>query len=223
MTSRISEPELVIFDCDGVLVDSEVLVIEVESRLLTEAGFPISMDELSDRCVGLNYRDMMAMLANDFGRPIPERLSEEIQAAALAEFPERLEPVRGMTQLLASLKSRRCVASSSDVDRLTLSLGLTQLDAFFDPAHVYSAQMVEQGKPEPDLFLFAAEQCGVEPQSCLVLEDSPHGVTAGVAAGMEVVGFVGGRHARPTLRERLTAAGATTVIDHPSELAARLA
>lgn len=209
--------ELVIFDCDGVLVDSEAIVIEIESVLLAEAGFVLTPDEIADRFVGLSYPDMMRLLADDFGRPVPDGLSERIQLDALAAFPERLQPVRGMPDLLAGLDANpgvgRCVGSSSDLDRIRLSLDVTGLADFFHPAHLFSAQMVSRGKPAPDLFLHAAEQVGADPAGCLVIEDSPHGVTAALDAGMRVLGFVGGLHARPSLTDRLAAAGAEVIVD----------
>lgn len=211
-------PKLIVFDCDGVLVDSEVIVIEVEAELLSAAGFAISAEQIADRYVGLSYPDMMAGLKQDFGREVPDGLSSQIQEAALAAFPGRLEPVRGMSEFLRDLTLPRCVASSSVMDRIGLSLELTGLGQHFEPEHVFSAQMVKRGKPAPDLFLLAAERLDVPPADCLVIEDSPHGVAAALAAGMEVIGFVGGLHARPSLRTRLEAAGATTVVDSPDAI-----
>lgn len=210
--------ELLIFDCDGVLVDSEVIVIEIEADLLTAAGFPVTTDEIADRFVGLSYPDMMTMLEADHGRPVPAELSATIQRDAVAAFPDRLQAVGGMTEFLAGLTLPRCVASSSDLDRVQLSLDVTDLAPHFDPEHVFSAQMVQNGKPAPDLFLHAANRVGIDPASCLVIEDSPHGVTAAIAAGMRVLGFVGGKHARPSLARRLADAGATTVIDDPRDI-----
>lgn len=214
--------ELVIFDCDGVLVDSEVLVIEIEADLLGRAGFAVSADDIVDRFVGLSYGDMMAALEADFGRPVPDDLSHRIQADALAIFPSKLRPVEGMGELLAGLEGPRCVASSSKLDRIRLSLDVTGLDAHFDPDHVFSTQMVARGKPAPDIFLHAAERLGVAPHRCTVVEDSPHGVSAAVAAGIPVVGFIGGSHARASLRDRLVEAGADVVVDDAAELAERL-
>jgi len=210
--------ELVVFDCDGVLVDSEVVVIEIEADLLTEAGFAITADQIADRFVGLSYPDMMNELETDFGRPVPAALSERIQRDAVAAFPERLQAVAGMYDLLRTLEAPRCVASSSNLDRVELSLDVTELAPFFETDHVFSAQMVDSGKPAPDLFLHAADQLDTDPQACVVVEDSPHGVTAAMAAGMRVIGFVGGRHARPSLTARLTAAGADVIIDDPQQI-----
>jgi len=215
--------DLVIFDCDGVLVDSEAITIEVESQLLTHAGFAISADEIAERYVGLSYASMMAGLEAQFGRPVPDGLSDQIQTEVLAAFPQQLEPVAGVADLLAGLDRPRCVASSSDLDRVEFSLHITELALHFEPSSLFSAQMVDNGKPAPDLFLHAAATLGVDSAACIVVEDSPHGVTAALAAGMEVVGLVAGGHARPSLRDRLHAAGAPHVAETTTDLAELLA
>lgn len=214
--------DLIVFDCDGVLVDSEALVVEVEAKMLTAAGFRTTAEEIIERFVGLSYATMMTQLAVDHGRPVPEALSRQIQQAALDEFPARLQPVPGVEELLSELALPRCVASSSDLDRITLSLDITGLARHFDHDGIFSAQMVERGKPAPDLFELAASQLGVDPSACLVIEDSPAGVTAATAAGMEVVGFLAGGHATPNLGARLLAAGASEVFTTADKLAARL-
>lgn len=211
--------QLVVFDCDGVLVDSEALVMDVEAAMLTEAGFPLSTDEIADNYIGLSYRSMMADLAARYGRPVPELLSQQIQQAALDRFPDHLQPVAGMAQLLSASDRDRCVASSSDVARIELSLRVTGLAEHFEPNTIFSAQMVENGKPAPDLFLLAASTLGAEPASCLVIEDSTAGVTAARAAGMAVVGLVAGGHARPHLGQRLLTAGASRVFERVDQLA----
>lgn len=221
----VTGQELIVFDCDGVLVDSEALVIEIESAMLTEAGFPLTVDEVAQTCVGLSYPDMMTMLGERFGRPVPHELSERIQREALAAFPERLTALPGMVDLLAGLAARdvpRCVASGSDVDRIELSLDVTDLAPYFEPSAIFSAEMVPRGKPFPDLFLHAADRLDRDPAACLVIEDSPHGVTAAVAAGMPVIGLVAGGHARPGLADRLLAAGAERVVETVEELAVHL-
>jgi HAD superfamily hydrolase (TIGR01509 family) len=214
--------DLVVFDCDGVLVDSEALVVEVEAEMLTAAGFPITPDEIIERFVGLSYTTMMAELGTDNGRPVPDELSQRIQRAALDEFPARLRPVPGIDELLAGLALPRCVASSSDLDRIELSLAVTGLAGYFETDRIFSAQMVERGKPAPDLFELSASRLGVAPSRCLVIEDSPAGVTAAAAAGMEVVGFVAGGHASEGLGDRLLAAGASEVFPTAEKLAARI-
>ena len=216
-------PKLLVFDCDGVLVDSEALVVEVEAELLTAAGFPITAEEITERFVGLSYGSMMAALGAEHGRPVPDELSRRVQQAALDEFPSRLRPVPGIGDLLAALDGDRCVASSSDLDRIQLSLTVTGLDDHFEPDHIFSAQMVARGKPAPDLFELAADRLEAAPASCLVIEDSPAGVSAARAAGMAVVGLLAGGHARPGLGERLVAAGAKLTFDTVAELGDHLA
>ena len=215
-------PDLIVFDCDGVLVDSEALVVEVEAELLTAAGFAITAEEITERFVGLSYQSMMEALAEDHGRPVPDELSERVQQAALDEFPTRLKPVQGMDSLLAGLRTPRCVASSSDLARIELSLAVTGLSGYFEPDRIFSAQMVKRGKPAPDLFELAASRLDVAPSACLVVEDSPAGVTAASAAGMHVVGFVAAGHATPSLGDRLLEAGAGEVVASTEALAARL-
>lgn len=214
--------ELLIFDCDGVLVDSEALVMEVEAAMLTAAGYPITVDEIADRFVGLSYATMLDELGAEHGRPVPAALGRRVRQAALDELSHRLRPVKGIEALLEGLDRPRCVASSSDLDRIELSLTVTELGRFFEPGTVFSAQMVERGKPAPDLFELAAARLGAEPRTCMVIEDSPAGVTAARAAGMDVVGLVAGRHARPDLADRLLAAGARAVFETAAALADHL-
>lgn len=212
--------DLIIFDCDGVLVDSEIIAVEIEARVLTEAGFPMTVDDVIETCVGLSYPDMVLLLEQRFGRPVPEALNQQMQQMTLDEFPRHLKPVPGIAELLTGSTKDRCVASSSDPDRIAMSLGLTGLKPLFSDDRLYSAAMVDNGKPAPDLFLHAAGTLGHAPERCLVIEDSPHGVEAARAAGMDVIGFVGGGHARPALANRLQAAGATTIVDHHDTIAA---
>jgi len=213
--------ELVVFDCDGVLVDSEVLVVEVEAELLTAAGFELTAAEIIDRFVGLSYTTMMQTLEADYGREIPEDLSKRVQEAALDRLRREVRPVPGVAEALAELtrsRQRLCVASSSDLDRVTMSLAVSGIDQHFAPEAIFSAQMVEQGKPAPDLFLHAARTVGVAPERCIVIEDSPHGVEGAVAAGMAVVGLTAGGHAGPALARRLSEAGADAVFATVAEL-----
>ncbi len=211
MSPPYSPPTHLIFDCDGVLVDSEIIAVDVESHLLTEAGFAITPDEIADRFVGLSYASMLEGLEQQFGRALPIGLIPRIEQLVLDEFPGRLTAVEGIDLLLHESPVPRAVASSSDLDRIHQSLALTSLDRHFDDDLVFSAQMVDRGKPAPDLFLLAAERLGADPASCLVIEDSPHGVTAALSAGMQVVGLLAGSHARPSLGERLRQAGAEHV------------
>ena len=215
--------DLLVFDCDGVLVDSEALVMEVEAQMLTDAGFPLTTDEIAEHYVGLSYESMMADLGRRHGRPVPADLSRAVQQAAIDRFPDHLRPVPGMPDLLAGSDRPRCVASSSDLDRIELSLRVTGLAPLFSDHTIFSAQMVERGKPAPDLFELAAATLGFEAGACLVIEDSTAGVEAARAAGMEVVGLVAGGHARPQLGQRLLDAGAARIFERSADLADFLA
>jgi HAD superfamily hydrolase (TIGR01509 family) len=214
--------QLVIFDCDGVLVDSEKLMIHYESIGLRDAGFDIAAEEIAERYIGLSYTDMKAGLAEQFKRTVPDGLLETIEAEVLSRYETELEPVEGMAELLGDLLQPSCVGSSSRPDRIALSLEVTGLGSFFSPDRIFSATMVSRGKPAPDLFQHAAAMCGVNPTGCVVVEDSPHGVAAAVAADMAVVGFSGAGHASSALTQRLREAGASTVATSASELATEL-
>lgn len=213
------QAELVIFDCDGVLVDSEMLATQVESVHLRTVGIDLTPEEVADRYVGLSTSTMTGLIFEEFGVEVGEDFFAEAGALIAAEFDRSLAPVPGMAHALASLELPRCVASSSDPTRISHSLDLTGLQSFFEPHRIFSATMVKRGKPAPDLFLHAAEQCGVHPDLCVVVEDSTPGVTAAVAAGMRVIGFTAGGHCGPKHADRLRAAGADAVISVASELA----
>lgn len=216
---------LLIFDCDGVLVDSEVLVVEIEAELLTDAGFPHTAGEIIERYVGLSYPSMMADIARRSGRAVPDGLRAQVETAAFDRLSRDLRPVDGMAALLAEATRRarpRCVASSSRLDRITMSLEVAGLAGHFDPDHLFSTQMVERPKPAPDVFVLAAAQLGFEPERCVVIEDSPHGIEGARAAGMTPIGLVAGGHAPASLAERLSTAGAVEVFATTSELAAWL-
>ncbi len=212
-------PELVIFDCDGVLVDSETLVIEIERQMLAELGVVMTAEEINRRFTGRSDAAMHAELSRELGVDLSEEFSARRTERVWAAFDSSLRPVPGMAALLAGLTLPRCVASSSVPARIERSLTVTGLIDHFG-GRLYSATMVARGKPAPDLFLFAAERCGVPPDRCLVVEDSPYGVAGAVAAGMRAIGFTAAGHNLPDAAERLTAAGADLVVRQASDLPA---
>lgn len=209
--------ELVIFDCDGVLVDSEVLSCDVFSAMLTKHGFPMSSADVHRRFLGRSAKQARAEIEVEFGRALTDEYDIEIKAEMTRVFTERLQPIPGVKDVLSRLTHEVCVASSGTPERIRSSLGLTGLRAFFDP-HIFSAWQVENGKPAPDLFLFAATQMGVAPEHCLVIEDSIPGVTGAAAAGMAVAGFCGGGHCGPQSAGDLQRAGAQIVFDDMAQL-----
>jgi HAD superfamily hydrolase (TIGR01509 family) len=187
-----SKPDLIIFDCDGVLVDSEVLSCRCLSETLAAYGIDLGLDQALDLFLG---RSVTAVLEHyeALGRTVPEQFSTELSAGVRAAFLSSLCPIEGVGSVLRGLQIPHCVASSSDVDRVSLSLSLTGLASHFD-GQLFTSQMVERGKPAPDLFFYAAERMQADPQRTLVIEDSISGVRAAKAAGMTVWGFVGGSH-----------------------------
>ncbi len=213
--------ELLIFDCDGVLVDSEVIGCRIEADLLTEAGFPITSDEIVREFVGTSNGSMYATLEQRYGRPVAADLSGRLRATILAAFESDLAPVPGITQVLTGLSKPMCVASSSEPERIRLCLELTKLLRYFEP-HLFSATMVAHGKPAPDLFLYAARQMGVAPPRCVVVEDSVPGIAAARVAGMRVIGLAAAGHCGPGYADRLRDAGATGVASSSAELATML-
>ena len=185
-------PDLIIFDCDGVLVDSEVLSCRCLSETLAAYGIDLGIDQALDLFLG---RSVTAVFQHyeALGRGIPEQFATELRTGVRAAFLSSLCPIEGVQSVLENLTIPHCVASSSDVDRVSFSLSLTGLAPHFD-TRLYTSQMVARGKPAPDLFLYAAERMKVAPHRTLVIEDSISGVKAGKAAGMIVWGFVGGSH-----------------------------
>jgi HAD superfamily hydrolase (TIGR01509 family) len=210
---------LLIYDCDGVLVDSEPLANAILAELMTALGHPMTAADSVRVFAGRSVKDVLARAEQILGRPIPDDLGEQAAQRLLARLRRDLKAVAGAAEAVASLPYRRCVASSSPPERLRLSLEVTGLAPLFGD-HVYSATQVQHGKPAPDLFLFAARQVGESPSHAIVIEDSALGIAAARAAGMVAIGFVGGGHATEDLAARLAAAGADLVISAMTELAA---
>jgi HAD superfamily hydrolase (TIGR01509 family) len=216
--SPSSSPALLIFDCDGVLIDSEPIAGQLCVTMLAELGHKIELATFQRLATGRSRVQWMAALGQYFGRPLPgdfpDRLADRLRDA----FDAALQPMPGIEAALAAIDLPRCVASSSDPSRLRHTLGLTGLWPLFAP-HVFSAAEVARGKPAPDLFLHAARRLGIAPEATIVIEDSEAGVLAGVAAGMTVLGFVGGGHCSPEHAATLRAAGAGIVFDDMRALA----
>ena len=204
--------DLVIFDLDGVLVDSEPISCRVTASALADAGIRLSGAAVHDRFLGMSTVEMLREIEAEHGCRLPELFQETLRERILNAFEHELEPIAGVPDALDALPVDRCVASSSHPKRIRRSLELTGLLERLAP-HLFSATMVSRGKPAPDLFLLAAAEMGAEPACCLVVEDSEAGVRAGKAAGMTVFGFTGGSHVRPeTQAPRLQAAGADAVL-----------
>ena len=211
-------PDLVIFDCDGVLIDSEIIFGRVLGECLIAANFPTTIDEAMMLGIGKNRLTLTADVEARFGRPLPDRFFETMRACVDIAFEQDLRVIPGIEELLAGLPGRRCVASNSHLERVRHALSVTRLLPLFEP-HVFSASQVARGKPAPDLFLFAARQLDAWPEDCVVIEDSTTGVEAAIAAGMPVVGFCGGSHCSSGHSDRLIAAGCSQVFAGMADLA----
>lgn len=199
-----SPAELVIFDCDGVLVDSEPLANQVLAEAIRELGLPGAVDDVTRRFKGRSLADCVRLIEGDLGGPIPDDFLVRLQARTYAVFEAELRPVPGVADVLETLQVPSCVASSGSHEKMRLIFGLTGLLEHFRE-RLFSATEVARGKPAPDLFLHAARSLGVDPGACAVVEDSLPGVQGAVAAGMRVFGF-----AREESPEELAAAGAVT-------------
>ncbi|WP_197425816.1 HAD family phosphatase [Erythrobacter sp. CCH5-A1] len=198
----------VIFDFDGVIADSEMLANLVLAEELTRLGLPTSLEQSYARYIGTRWDEMIARIEAALGRAVPPDWSAQLSDTMMARFRRDLAEVPGAGAFIAMLGSLpRGIASSSSPERLALCLEVLGLAEAFGP-HVFSAELVTLGKPAPDIYLLAAERLGVAPEACLVIEDSPSGVKAAKAAGMEVVGLLAGAHIQPGHDARLRAAGA---------------
>ena len=213
-------PQLVIFDCDGVLVDSEVVSIREAAAALRREGLAIDEAGVRDRFLGVSLASLIASVEADLGRSLSSDFSARLTGATLAAFEREMKAIAGVAEAVQAIQAMVCVASSGTPERIRRSLDIAGLRDLFEP-HIYSATMVAQGKPHPDLFLHVAETLKIAPRHCLVIEDSVAGVTAARRAGMSVFGFAGGAHfVDADQAERLAASGAARVFVDMTELPA---
>jgi HAD superfamily hydrolase (TIGR01509 family) len=209
--------DLVIFDCDGVLVDSEVISCRAHADLLTRHGYPITAEQVFERFLGRSTRQANVEVEAELGRSLSGDFHVELRDELFRSFTATLQAIPHIHQALDAITQPVCVASSGSQDRMRVSLGRARLYDRFAP-HIFSASQVRNGKPAPDLFLFAARQMATSPERCLVIEDSVPGITGACAAGMTVLGFVGGSHCRPGYADTLRAAGAVLTFDDMGQL-----
>ena len=214
--------ELVIFDCDGVLVDSEPIINQAHAHVLTACGYPITEQNLVERFCGMSDREMLEIIEREWGRVLPTSYAEHVGLMIEAGFRQSLAPIEGVAEALDSLRLPICVASSSSLAQIRQKLTITGLLGRFGD-HLFSATMVARGKPAPDLFLYAAQRLATVPDRCLVIEDSPAGIDAALAAGMTAIGFSGGSHCGPEHGACLQKHGAALVMDDMLELATAMA
>lgn len=216
-------PQVIIFDCDGVIVDSETIALDRTRDVLRRHGLDLTADNARQRFLGVSAQAIQRMSERDLGHPLPENFLDELTDEILVGFEHELKAMDGVREALAELKGGKvCVASSSSLQRIRTALRIVGFTPLFEP-NVFSAAEVAHGKPAPDLFLHAARRMGAQPADCLVIEDSEPGVIAARRAGMTVFGFLGGGHIVGRAHgERLGAAGAALVFDDMRELPSRI-
>lgn len=186
--------DLVIFDCDGVLIDSELISARVLTDLAAEVGIRFELAHVREHFLGRSFPTVARSIREDFGRALPEDFETRYRARLLERFEVELRPMPGLLEVLPRLAVPACVATSSSPQRASRSLAIVGLDRVFP--QVFTASLVARGKPAPDLFLHAAAAMGARPERCLVIEDSRPGLLAARAAGMQVAFFAGGSHLR---------------------------
>ena len=215
--------KLVIFDCDGVLVDSEPISFSVLREMLADAGLSFTESWAYENFLGKSMASITALIASEHNLVLDETMLAAMRQRLYERFQAELEPVRGIGDLLAGFPHRFCVASSSQPERIRLSLTKTGLIDYFEP-NIFSATMVKNGKPAPDLFLHAAATMGYAPENCVVVEDSPAGIRAAHAAGMTVFAFTGASHALVSnLRPVVEALKPEAIFDDMAQLPALIA
>lgn len=209
---------LVLFDCDGVLVDSEPVSLRLLLQTLASSGLILTPEEADVLFLGRSLASAREILARDFDLTLTDAALEEMRVALYAAFRAELQPIPHIAETLDALPCAFCVASSSQPERIELSLEVTGLWSRFR-GRAFSATMVRNGKPAPDLFLLAARTLGHDPADCLVVEDSPAGIEAAQAAGMRVAAFTGGGHAQSQAhRDRVATLAPDAIIDDMRQL-----
>ena len=208
---------LVVFDCDGVLVDSELITNRIFASMLNELGIPVTLEDMFEQFVGRSMAACLEKIAGLLGRPVPEDFVNQYQVRTNAALKSDLKAVPGIEAVLDDIKMPYCVASSGSHEKMQTTLGITGLLPRFQ-GRIFSVTEVARGKPFPDVFLYAAAKSGTVASECAVVEDTPTGVAAGVAAGMTVYGYCA-----LTPQHRLQEAGAHYTFDSMSKLPQLLA
>ena len=216
--------DLLIWDCDGCLIDSEWIACQVEAESFTKAGYPISTEEMIARFCGRSSAEIFSQIEAEIGVNIRYHKALANQDVALkAAFEKHLKPIAGIHEALHELDTlfpnlQMCIGSGSSMDRLDYTLKLTNLHDRFENKY-FSADLVEKGKPAPDVFLKAASEMGVAPEKCIVIEDSHLGLQAARAAGITALGFTGASHGNADLHSRLKQQNPMAIFNDMKELA----
>jgi HAD superfamily hydrolase (TIGR01509 family) len=215
----MSQPDLVIFDCDGVLVDSEIIAARVDTELLAQAGVEISTEEFVRRYAGLTFTETVLRIEEEYAVPLQASLIEQSKFILDRRLAAEVRAVDGAREAVTATRAPKCICSNSAPDRLEMMLKRAGLRALF-ASNVFSSRALpsHRPKPAPDIFLYAADKMGAAPDQTFVIEDSVHGITGAKRAGMRVIGFTGGAHSWPGHADALTEAGAETVINRWADL-----
>jgi len=215
---RQTKDILVIFDCDGVLMDSEVITSRIEYQSLRSFGCLLSMEDYLDRSLGVTEEDLLwETIASEWDVSLPEDFGVRLRAEVCEALADELLPIKGVKKVLAAMPYQYCVASGATPKRLEFTLSVTGLADRFT-GRCFSGTLVSRGKPAPDVFLLAAKKMGYEPRDCIVVEDSINGVRAAVSAGMNVLGFIGASHCRPGLESKLRELGCSEIFSEMDKL-----
>lgn len=219
----MADLDLIIFDCDGVLVDSEFLASEIESEHIRAAGYEITAEEHAERFAGMITKDILMEIERDANIPLQASLLETIRDDLNKRIPEEVEPIDEVHEAISKIDLPKCVCSNSPQGRLEAMLTKTHLISFFGD-HIYSSRNVGEKKPKPapDVFLYAIDKHEAEADYTIVIEDSESGVKGAKAAGARVIGFSGASHIAPGHAEKLMEAGAETVIHRMRDLPATI-
>jgi HAD superfamily hydrolase (TIGR01509 family) len=215
----MTDIDLVIFDCDGVLVDSEIIAARIEADLITKAGYPIAAADISESYAGLTFRDILIRVEMEARMPFQASLIEQAEALVDKELRRNVQAIEGVREAVLSVTAKKCICSNSSGERLDAMLTKVGLKPLF-AGNVFSSLETPTAKPKPapDVFLYAAEKMQADPKRTFVIEDSVHGIHGAKGAGMRVIGFTGGSHSYPGHADVLTEAGAETVIRRWPEL-----
>ncbi len=215
---NLNQPiECVIFDCDGVLVDSEIIASQVSLRLLKPYGFHMDIKTYSHRFAGKVEEDILSIIKQDYNLKVPDDFLSRLRLEIEHALDHELQPIKGVKKTIGSIPVTKAVVSNSRLVRVLSSLKVAGLSEYFGD-RVFAAEMVKKPKPAPDVYLYAASQLGVDPARCLVVEDSQSGVTAAHRAGMKVIGFLAASHIPEGHDKVVKEAGAFTTVDHMEEL-----
>lgn len=212
--------DLIIFDCDGVLINSEMIAARVEAAAYKRVGFEMEPLGFAEHFAGMTHRDIQGIIEDELDKKLDKDFQEKLEEAFFELADSELTEVAGVYEMLDQIEGPRCICSNSASDYLQRYLSNVGLYERFAP-HIFSASEVgnKAVKPDPNVFTFAAQTLGYEPSSSLVVEDSASGVKAAVAAGMTVIGFVGADHSWPGHAEVLMQAGAMTTVNRHADLA----